>query len=94
MFFITSLIVSSAIISFQAGGIVIALTLKYFENKLPYKPSPSFEYHLKSKKSTTNQWKNLKMLQKERSQYLKHKYVKKWKSARNGEFIWMTPIPE
>ena len=95
MFFISALIVSSAIISFQAGGILIALALKYFETNESFKSSNlSLEVLSKRQKCPANQWKVLKMLQKERSQYLKKKYWKKWKFMRNGEYIWMNSIPE
>ena len=95
MFFISALIVSSAIISFQAGGILIALALKYFETNESFKSSNlSLEVLSKRQMCPANQWKVLKMLQKERSQYLKKKYWKKWKFMRNGEYIWMNSIPE
>ena len=95
IFFLTSSIVTSAIISFQAGGIVIALALKYFENNESYKPLKlQLEIPPRNKRTPTLQWKNLKMLQKERSLYLKQKYVKKWKYMKNGDYIWMNTIPE
>ena len=95
MFLISSLIVSLTIISFQAGGILIALALKYFETNESYKQSNlNFEVASKNRKSPANQWRVLKLLQKERSQYLKRKYWKKWKFMRNGEYIWMNSIPE
>ena len=95
IFFITTSIVVLATISFQSGGIIIALALKYFENKESYKLS-KFKRNIvqRSKKSPAQQWKVLKMLQKDRSQYLKQKYWNKWKYVKNEECIWMRNVSE